>query len=199
MQFGDLLGLKADLWVFDCDGVIYEDAKKAEEDVVDRMISFIASKYCCSRKEASDIRRRLLKKHEVSHSITALILEGFDEEEILEKTYFSVDFDRLGIVFSSQMRDLLASLSGKKVILTNNHSEWARRVSEEIGILEYFSAIYGIRGPGNIQKPNPMAFQLVQNEMGINKNIIFVDDEVCNVAAAVQFGWKAVLKRSGQN
>ena len=198
MRFKSLCNLYANLWVFDCDGVIYNNVKETEKEVVRRMIDFIASKYHCNEKEAANIRHKLLKKYKVSHSIIALTLEGFDEKEILEKTYFSVDFDKLGIVFSPEMKNLLESLPGKKVILTNNHSEWARIVLEKIGISKYFSTIYGINDSSNIQKPNPRAFQMVQDTTGINENIVFIDDEIINIIAATQFGWTAVWKISKQ-
>ncbi|KKT26339.1 MAG: putative hydrolase [Parcubacteria group bacterium GW2011_GWA2_43_9b] len=194
MSLISLKDLEADLWIFDCDGVIYDNAKGAEKEVMNRMTRFISSRYGCSIEKARSIRHELLRKHQVPHSIMALTREGFNEQEILEETYFAIDFQGLGIIPSLRLQKLFSSLAGKKVLLTNNHGEYAWRVLCQLGISKYFSAVYGIGELGLVQKPDSRAFQFVQNATGVNENIIFVDDEIHNVVAAEQFGWTAVLK-----
>lgn len=197
MELKSLLDLKADLWVFDCDGVFYDNVKGAEKEVVGLMLKFIASRYGCCIGKASEIRRGLLKKHQVPHSIMALVREGFNEQEVLKETYFLVDFQKLGIISSSRMQRLFSSLPGKKIILTNNHGEYTWRVLDCIGIANHFSAVYGISQLGLIQKPDRQAFQFVQDTAGVSGNVVFVDDEIPNVIAAEQFGWTSVWKGNG--
>ncbi|MDP1818145.1 MAG: HAD hydrolase-like protein [Leadbetterella sp.] len=197
MRLKNLRDLEARLWVFDCDGVIYDNANGAEKEVVRMMVKFISSRYGCSTDEAMSVRQELLEKHAVSHSITALVREGFDERDILRETYFAIDFQKLGIIPSSRLQVLFSSLPGKKVILTNNHGAYAQKVLRWLDISEHFSAIYGIGELGLIQKPDSEVFQFVENATGINENIVFVDDEIHNVVAAAQFGWTAVWKGYG--
>lgn len=194
MKLRSLSELRADLWVFDCDGVIYDNAKKAERKVARLMLKFIVSRYGCRIEEASEIRRELLKKHNVQHSIMALTREGFDEQEILRETYFLVDLQGIGVVFSNQLQKFFSSLPGKKIILTNNHGGYVRRVLDSIGISAYFSFVFGSGELGHIQKPDQQAFQFMQEAMHAEKNIVFVDDEIQNVVVAEKFGWTAVLK-----
>ncbi len=191
-KLDSLRDLQADLWVFDNDGVVYENTKGAEREVVNRMIQFIASRYGCSVEKASVIRKKLLEKHKVPHSIMALVREGFDEQEVLKETYFAINLNELDISPSIEIQELFSFLSGIKVMLTNNHEEYAKIILDQLGILNYFSAIYGINKLGRIQKPDFQAFQLVQNAMGISKNIVFIDDEIKNVIAATKFGWTTV-------
>lgn len=198
MQLGSLRDLKADLWVFDCDGVIYDNAKEAEKEVVNLMTRFISSRYECGIEEAMNIRRELLKKHQVPHSIMALVQEGFDEREILKETYFAINLQSLGIIPSLRLQKLVSSIAGKKVLLTNNHGEYAKKVLHQLGISKHFAAVYGIGELDLIQKPNFQAFKFVQDETGINENIVFIDDEIRNVVAAEQFGWTAVWKGDGE-
>lgn len=192
VRLSSLRELKADLWVFDCDGVIYKNLKDAETEVVRSMIQFLASKYVCSEKEAQSKRAELLKKHNVPHSIMAFVREGFDEQEVLEKTYFTINLENIGIQPSLSIQKLFSSLVGKKVMLTNNHAEWALRILRKLEIENHFSHVLGINELGLIQKPKPEAFQLVQDSTKINKNVVFVDDELKNVVAANDFGWTAV-------
>lgn len=194
MQLKSLRDLKADLWVFDCDGVIYDNVKEAKKEVINIMARFISSRYGCGIEESISIRSELLKKHQVPHSIMALMREGFDEQEILEETYFAIDLQRLGIIPSLKLQKLLSSLNGKKVMLTNNHAEYARKVLCQLGVSEHFFDVYGIGELGLIQKPDLQAFQFVQDSTGINGNVVFIDDEIKNVIAAEQFGWTAVWK-----
>jgi len=170
--------LTADLWVFDCDGVIYENAKLAEKKVVDKMNQFIASKYGCGIKKASVIRNKLLKKHNVSHSIMALTRERFNEQEILDETYFAINLNELCIAPSLKIQKLVSCLKGTKVVLTNNHSEYTRKVLDKLGILNFFSAIYGIKELGTIQKPDPRAFQFVQGATGIEKILYLLTTKI---------------------
>lgn len=194
MKIDSLKNLKADLWVFDCDGVLYDNAKDAEKSVIDLMHKFITSRFKCSSEEAPKIRQKLLKKHQVPHSIMALIREGFDENEILLETYFKINFQKLGIVESIQTQRLFSSLSGEKVVLTNNHSQYAKEVLKHTGIIDYFCAVYGICELGLVQKPEQQAFQIVQSSMKIEGKIVFIDDEMLNVLAANKFGWTSVWK-----
>lgn len=198
MSIKSLKDLKADLWVFDCDGVIYANAKGAEREVVRSMIRFIASRYGCSMDRASVIRSELLKKHNVPHSIMALVREGFNEQEVLRETYFAISLEELGIFPSLEIQELMSSLHGIKVMLTNNHEGYARSVLNQIGILDHFSAIFGVNKLGLIQKPDVLAFQFVQDSISINENVVFVDDEMKNVIAATEFGWTAVLIESNK-
>jgi pyrimidine 5'-nucleotidase len=197
MQLRSLRDLKADLWVFDCDGVIYDNTKEAEREIVKMMTQFISSRYKCNNEEAINIRRGLLKKHQVPHSIMALVREGFDEQEILDETYFAIDLQNLGIVPSPTLQRLLFSLSGEKVLLTNNHGGYARKILCQKGISKHFSKVYGIKELGLIQKPDLLAFQFVQDATGIKENIIFIDDKINNVIAAERFGWMTVWKGHG--
>lgn len=197
MELESLKDLEANLWVFDCDGVIYDNAKDAEKDVIELMHKFIASRYGCSIDDASEFRRKLLKKHNVPHSIMALVQEGFNENEILLETYFKINFQKLGILGSTQKRKLFSALPGKKVVLTNNHGRYAQEVLKRMGIADYFCAIYGIRELGFVQKPDQQAFEIVQLSMRIGEKVIFIDDEIPNVIAAEKFGWMSVWKGDG--
>lgn len=194
MELKSLKNLEANLWVFDCDGVIYDNAKDTEKDVVELMHKFIASRYGCSIEDAPEFRRKLLRKHDVPHSIMALVREGFDENEILLETYFKINFQKLGILDSAQKRKLFSALPGKKVILTNNHSRYAQEVLKRMGIADNFCAVYGICELGLIQKPDRQAFEIVQSSMKIDEKVIFIDDEIPNVVAAEKFGWTSLWK-----
>ncbi len=193
IELRSLRDLNANLWVFDCDGVIYKNVKEAEKEVVDKMIQFIALRYGCNFEKAIFTRKELLRKHDVSHSITALIYEGFNEQEILNKTYFAINLKELGIMPSLEIQDLFASLSGQKAVLTNNHEEFAKAVLNQLGVLGHFSAIYGISKLGRIQKPDLRAFQAIQDAVGIYEGIVFIDDKVKNIIAAANFGWTTIL------
>lgn len=199
MELKSLKDLDAELWVFDLDGVIYENANEAEKQVEKRMVKFIASRYGCDTERADVVRKSLLKKHNTLYSISALVGEGFNEKEVFKETYLSINFNELGVVFSPELQTLISSLPGAKVILTNNHGDFARVVLDKLGISGCFSSVYGINELGAVKKPNRKVFQLIQDATDINNNIVFIDDEPQNLIAASEFGWTSVLKGSDQN
>ncbi|MFH0969240.1 MAG: HAD-IA family hydrolase [Patescibacteria group bacterium] len=197
MLLGSLKDLEANLWVFDCDGVIYDSTKEAEKEVMGLMSKFIALHFGCSVEEALNIRQELLRKYQVPNTVMALVREGFNEREILKNTYFAINFKKLGIVPSPELHEFLCSLPGKKVVLSNNHKKFIQVVLNILGISNCFSAIYGAEELSPARKPDLRAFKLVQNTVGISDKVVFIDDEIPNVIVAEQFGWTAIWKGNG--
>lgn len=193
MKLESLKELKADLWVFDNDGTLYSNPKVIEKAILALMIGFIERSYRISAVEAVKRRDELLKKHSTKYTLIALRNEGFDEKRFIQETYLSIKPGELGIRKSSKLRNLILSLGGEKVILTNNPSEFAHLILRHLGIDDLFSAIYGMREMGFVQKPALDAFAVLRPFIKQNKKVVFIDDEPENIFSAKILGCSTVL------
>lgn len=84
--------------------------------------------------------------------------------------------------------------SGKKCYLASNQEKTrANFISEEMNFINYFDGLF-FSCDFEINKPNPLFFEIVSEEIGIRSNRVKSwDDNLSNVIAARNFGWQAEL------
>lgn len=189
--------MKADLWVFDNDGTLYDNPLELEVAVGERMNEYIASHYCISKEDAKEKRRELLKKHNTKYTLIALRQEGISEDDFIKKTYLSINPVDFGIIPSVELKDLIGSLAGEKIVLTNNPSEFAGLILEALGIKYLFSQIIGMRERGYVQKPEIGAFDFLGRWLKNDKIVIVVDDCLNNIKSAASLGCATLLAKGG--
>lgn len=183
---------QADLWVFDNDGTLYS-MSGIEKAIVSLMISFIADCYGVSLKEAVKIRKQLLSLHDTKYTLIALKEEGIDPEIFIRETYLRISPQDYGITESSYLRRIISELAGKRIVLTNNPSEYADLILKSLGIRDLFSAIYGMREIGYHQKPDERAFWVLQPALNLGQRVVLIDDEAPNIETAKKLGCLTLL------
>lgn len=193
MKLESLRDLKADLWVFDNDGTLYPNPKDIEKEVVRLMVEFIAKEYSIDIKSAVEKRKELLKKHNTKYTLIAIKQEGISEDDFLKQTYLAINPADFGIVPSSELRNLIGSLVGEKIVFTNNPSEFAELILEALGINHLFSRVIGIREMDYVQKPEITAFEFLNGWLADKKIVVYVDNCPENIKVAESLGCTTLL------
>ncbi len=180
--------IPADLWVFDCDGTLYTNTQEIKSAVENLMVAFIKKEYNIGFREAKALREALLRKYDTRYTAIALRNEGIDVSRFIQSTYLSVSPEDYGIRESKPLYELISSLKGDKIILTNNPSNFARRILKTLGVLSLFSNIFGMEELNFMIKPAPEAFNPLKEKLGKGKLVVVVEDNSENAQMAKKMG-----------
>lgn len=193
MRISELKELKADVWVFDNDGTLYQTSRDIESAVTKLMIQYIAQFYSISVKAAQSKRRDILQKHQTKYTLVALRNEGINENHCIQNTYLAVDLRRYGITINQELRDAISALSGEKFVLTNNPSAFADFILAALGIRDLFSYIFGMQELDFALKPAREAFAVLGVFLAQGKKLVYLDDKPENIKIAKEMGSTTVL------
>ena len=97
------------------------------------------------------------------------------------------------IILSKKLRKLLEDLEGRKIVLTNNPSDYTSLILDSRGVRSLFSCIYGIRELEYVQKPDARSFSVLNKLTKDKKSVVFIDDEKENIITAGKLGYRTVL------
>lgn len=192
--------IQADLWVFDNDGTLYTNTQEIKLAVEGLMVCFIGKEYNTNFSDAAQLRRMLLAKHNTKYTAVALRREGIDVERFIEDTYLSVDPKDCGICRRPALYDLISSLGGKKIVLTNNPSGFARRILRALEVDILFSDVFGMEELDFVLKPAKEAFAILEKPLESGQSVVVVDDNPNNLQVAKAMGCLTILvgdKRPG--
>ncbi len=182
-------------YVFDNDGTLYNDNVVLAE--FRRIFSHWGSKVMqCSHEDVWTATDKLKIKWGTEFSTIAFMKEfGLSFDEIVNETYLKVRLSPQNVVSEySVLKSTLISLSGEKIVLTNNPSQFARRILDVLGVREEFVSIIGMAETDFRGKPHASAYAAVEAIFPDTKPEEFVifDDSVTNLDAARSRGWKTV-------
>lgn len=182
-----------DLWVFDNDGTLYDD-RLAHIEFVEHLGLYLAGLLGISIEDAKILGERLKAKHNTSSTVIAVVREfHLNIREVIERTYLCINLDLChDPVEDSERNEALARISGRKVILTNNPSAFARRIVERIGLHQHFDDIVGMEETAFALKPDLGAFLAVMRRHPDATRIFFCDDSRENLDIAATLGWKTI-------
>jgi putative hydrolase of the HAD superfamily len=174
--------------VLDAMGVIYE----AGDDVADLLIPFI--------REYGGIN-------------DALEIEAIYKEASLGRIDTSEFWGRVGVRheledeylsrfrLSDGIRDMLgmaAERFERVACLSNDLSEWSRKLRRRFQLEPYFAGWY-ISGDVGVRKPDRQIYERMLTELNVDpSHVIFVDDRVKNLDAAAELGLQTVYYDNGQ-
>ena len=183
-----------DLWVFDNDGTLYDDSG-TQKNFMEIFSGYSSSLLGVTSEEVVPQLTKLKNKWDTEFSIIALMKEfGIDYSEMVNKTYLMVDFEKCNVPeFDSVRKKALSEISAEKIVFTNNHSVFARRVLSRIGLDGHFSDFVGMEEAKFFGKPDPRAFKIIEDRHPGYDRIIFCDDSLKNLDAAHQMGWTTIL------
>ncbi len=187
--------LNADVWAFDNDGTLYDTHLEVENAIKNLMIQYIATHYGICEKSAIKKRCALLKKYNTKYTLIALKKDGVCEDDFIQKTYLSIQPSDFGIYPSVHLKELLSSLSGDKIVLTNNPSEFAKLILSALEIENFFSQIIGMREMNYAQKPAVEAFQFLIDQLNKGKRVALIDDCKENIDVAQRIGCDICLAK----
>lgn len=191
-MFADLKEIHADLWVFDNDGTLYTN-QNIQSAVESLMVSFIEKEYGIDACSAVQCRQRLLRKHHTKYTAIALRNEGVDVVRFIQATYLSVNPKDFGLQRYQALYDVISSLSGEKIVLTNNPSGFARRILCALGIHNLFSNVSGMEEIGFVLKPARKAFAVLEKPLRLGKSVVVVENSPDNLRVAKDMDCLTVL------
>ena len=138
------------------------------------------------------------KKKLFPEAITDALTITYNRNEYLSET------DILGFVFpdnenfinlkSSDQKNLIENLPGRKIVYTNGTAPYAKNVLSALGLLDVFSCIYGVEDANYNPKPEYKAYELVFKKDGLNPlTSAMFEDEPRNLKVPHQLGMKTIF------
>ncbi len=180
------------LWVFDNDGTLYDDSVAHQQ--FRRLLSeYVAKTLARSQEEAEGILADIKGRVGRGSVVLALTREfSLDFDDLVRNVYLRIRLTNC-VAADPGLRGSLLAIPGPKVILTNNPSEYARKVLEHLGVADCFERIFGMREVNFHLKPDPRAFQSVRRQFPAAEEIVFCDDHTEHLDEARRQGWRTVL------
>lgn len=178
--------------LFDLDNTLY-DAGAGLQGLGDvRIRQWIERRLGLSEEEADALRVRTWRQY----GTTARGLEvefGIPQASFYQETIGQID-PREHIRSDPALAAMLAQLSADCYVFTNAPAVYAARVLEALGVRERFRGIFDIEHNGWHCKPEPEAYQMALEELGLPPDEVgLVEDNPRNLPPAVELGMFTVL------
>ncbi|MBI2172599.1 MAG: HAD-IA family hydrolase [Candidatus Aenigmarchaeota archaeon] len=185
--------------IFDNDGTTYRMPEGFVEAVMDSLIRYAAGELMLSYDETSAERSRLVEKYRVRCTEFVFGEEyGMKYEGFVQNAYMKVPLEDF-IHPDIRLARTLERMNMPKSILTNNPSEFGKRILELLGIADMFERVIGSREVGFRLKPEKEAFERALKITGYEPlETLFVDDTPENHACAKELGMTTVLMGQGE-
>jgi len=183
------------VWFFDLDNTLHDATHAIFAAIDSRMTAFVEDRLQVGRGEADRLRRHYWLRY--GATLLGLVRHhGVDPHDFLHAAH---DFDLAGLLRSERGLALLfARLPGRKVLLTNAATRYARDVVRALSIHRHLGAVYAIetmRVHGSFRpKPSrPMLRHMLARERVAPGRAILVEDSLANLRAARAVGYRTVL------
>ena len=180
----------------DLDDTLYPHTSGLWEAVGDRIQCYTEATLNVGAEEASRLRGQYLSQY--GTTLNGLMHNHqIDPMEYLTFVH-DVPVERL-LPPDPELRTMLASINIPRVIFTNAHGEYAKRVLQQLGIMDLISQIIDILALDFSNKPEPEAYRRALTLAGnpSAETCLLVDDRYPNLAAASEFGMTTVLVGDG--
>lgn len=182
------------VWLFDLDNTLHDASRGIFRQINVAMQGAVAQMVGCDLKTADKLRIRYWKKYGAT-VIGMVRHHNADPREFLRLSH---DFDVRPLVHSERaLARKLACIPGRKILLTNAPSAYARDVLDELGLLPQFEALWSIdhmRLQGRIRpKPSLALMKQVLARLDVPaRQVILVEDTLKNLESAHQLGMRTV-------
>lgn len=187
--------LKVKYMLFDNDQTLYKPGSGFKEAVIGSMIPFLAQKLQISESQVTKERERLITKY--GHGLTEFVFckeYGIGHDEFAKATYLSIPMEKYGISYDVKLQSILQNIDIPKAVLTNNSSEFARKVLKSLGVEQLFEYVIGSNELDYNFKPDKEAFiRAIAITNSNPKEMIFVDDNAEFLRPAKELGMTTVL------
>lgn len=189
--------MMTDLWVFDNDGTLYDDSE-THRNFMEIFFEYSVIFLNVPVQEVPTQMAKLKSKWNTEFSAIALMKEfKIDYSEVVRNTYLKIDLEKCKVPKSDLTRKrALDDLLAKKIVFTNNPSQFARRVLAHVGLESCFSDFVGMEEMCFVGKSDIRAFQAIESRHQGFKRIILCDDSLKNLGMARQIGWTTVWYKS---
>jgi putative hydrolase of the HAD superfamily len=179
-----------DTWLFDLDNTLYPRESGLGALMEPRITAFVMEATGLPRDQALALQKRYLAED-------GLTLRGLMTHHGSDPDAYHARFHDLPLECLERdepLRAALAGLPGRRLIFTNADDVHARRVLERLGLDHLFDEVFHIGSFGYVPKPDPIAFQRMNDAHGIDPTTTaFFEDSERNLAPAAELGMTTVL------
>ena len=176
-------------FIFDCDGVLYNDLEKVFGQVSKKMTEYIAKKLNLDLKKAKELQTNYFHKYNTSLN-GLMIHHQINPDEFLKYVHdINLDFLEKDLV----LRKELLKLEAKKIVFTNGSNDHVANITKHLGIDDLFDGIFDIVDCNFIPKPAIESYEKLSKKFNINPNeTLFIEDIAKNLEPAKKLGMKTV-------
>ncbi|WP_119305972.1 pyrimidine 5'-nucleotidase [Cohaesibacter haloalkalitolerans] len=179
-----------DSWIFDLDNTLYPRHVDLFAQMEVKMNEFVSSLLGLTLEDASHLRHSYYKQY--GTTLRGLMIEHhIQADDFLEYVH---DIDHSVVEPDPLLASALRSLPGKRYIYTNGTQDHARKVSERLGITEYFHDVFDIVWAGLDPKPNRAPYERLLAQTGIKaERAAMFEDLARNLKVPAELGMTCVL------
>jgi putative hydrolase of the HAD superfamily len=144
-----------DTWIFDLDNTLYPHEARVWPQVDERITLYLMQMFGLDGLSARALQKYFY--HRYGTTLRALIDEyGVDPYDFLD---FAHDIDHSEIAVNPLLGQAIATLPGRKLILTNGSRQHAESVAMKLGIYDHFEDVFDIAASDFVPKPDRRAYE----------------------------------------
>ncbi len=151
-------------WVFDLDNTLYPHHSNLFSQVDVRMTAYVSELLRLPREEVRALQKELYQKYGTTLK-GLMTLHGIDPDDFLAKVH---DIDYSWLVPDPVLGTAIHQLPGRKFIFTNGDRGHAERAARQLGILDYFDAIFDIVAAGLTPKPARQTYEKFTEQYAVS-------------------------------
>ncbi|MCW6510630.1 pyrimidine 5'-nucleotidase [Lichenifustis flavocetrariae] len=179
-----------DTWVFDLDNTLYPAGSSIWPSIDARITLYLATLLGLDGQSARGLQKYYYRRYGTT-------LRGLMEEHAVkvdEFLEFVHDIDRTSIPSNPDLKQALALLPGRKLILTNGSREHALRTTERLGFHDAFEDIFDIVAAELVPKPEASVYESFFKKHSVDpKRAAMFEDLARNLVIPHQRGMRTVL------
>ena len=182
-------------FIFDCDGVLYDDLEGVFGQVSKRMTEYISQKLDLSLEKAKELQTNYFHKYNTSLN-GLMIHHDINPQEFLKYVH-DINLDFLKKDF--KLRKELIELKTKKFVFTNGSHEHASNITKTLGISDLFDGFFDITDCNFIPKPSIEPYRKLIDKFNIKPSeTVFIEDIAINLEPAKKLGMKTVWLKNNE-
>lgn len=182
-------------FIFDCDGVLYDDLEGVFGQVSKRMTEYISQKLDLSLEKAKELQTNYFHKYNTSLN-GLMIHHDINPQEFLKYVHdINLDFLKKDL----KLRKELLELKTKKFVFTNGSHEHASNITKTLGISDLFDGFFDITDCNFIPKPSIEPYKKLIDKFNIKPSeTVFIEDIAINLEPAKKLGMKTVWLKNNE-
>ena len=182
-------------FIFDCDGVLYDDLEGVFGQVSKRMTEYISKKLNLSLEKAKELQTNYFHKYNTSLN-GLMIHHDINPQEFLKYVHdINLDFLKKDL----KLRKELIELKTKKFVFTNGSHEHASNITKTLGIRDLFDGFFDITDCNFIPKPSIEPYKKLIDKFNIKPSeTVFIEDIAINLEPAKKLGMKTVWLKNNE-
>ena len=182
-------------FIFDCDGVLYDDLEGVFGQVSKRMTEYISKKLNLSLEKAKELQTNYFHKYNTSLN-GLMIHHDINPQEFLKYVHdINLDFLKKDL----KLRKELLELKTKKFVFTNGSHEHASNITKTLGISDLFDGFFDITDCNFVPKPSIEPYRKLIDKFNIKPSeTVFIEDIAINLEPAKKLGMKTVWLKNNE-